>query len=240
MLGGGRVPHAANGARSAALSALLWIIVPATVAFPANAAAQDAKTVVESALRALGAANMTSIVYSGEGAYGNFGQSRTISFGLASTAIRNYRRAIDFTKPALRETGTAVPVAGPRTPPPTGPAAPPRPFELIAPLGEGWPAQMEIWVTPWGFLKGAARQQRHGALAEDRGCRVSGRDVESSAKAPSGQPYRVIGYINPQQIVERVERGSSIRCSATCMSKRSSVTITARSTVKRSMSCSEP
>jgi len=134
---------------SAALSALLWIFVPAI------AAAQDAKAVIDGALKAMGAENLNAIVYSGEAAYGNFGQSRTISFGLSSTSIRSYTRVIDFTKPALRETGIAVPVAGPRTPPPTGPAAAPRPFELTAPVGEGWPAQMEIWVTPWGFLKGA-------------------------------------------------------------------------------------
>ena len=63
----------------AALTALLWIIVPVT------AAGQDAKTVIENASKALGATGLSSIVISGEGAYGNFGQSRTISFGLAST-----------------------------------------------------------------------------------------------------------------------------------------------------------
>jgi len=196
---------------SAALSALLWIIVPTAVAFPAiaafptTAAAQDAKTIVEGALRAMGAANLNAIVYSGEGAYGNFGQSRTISFGLSSTSIRNYTRAIDFTKPALRETGTAVPVAGPRTPQPTGPAAAPRPFELTAPLGEGWPAQMEIWVTPWGFLKGALANNATARSRKIEGVTYQVVTWSPSQKAPSGQPYRVIGYINPQQIVERVE-----------------------------------
>jgi len=196
---------------SAALSALLWIIVPTAVAFPAiaafptTAAAQDAKTIVEGALRAMGAANLNAIVYSGEGAYGNFGQSRTISFGLSSTSIRNYTRAIDFMKPALRETGTAVPVAGPRTPQPTGPAAAPRPFELTAPVGEGWPAQMEIWVTPWGFLKGALANNATARSRKIEGVTYQVVTWSPSQKAPSGQPYRVIGYINPQQIVERVE-----------------------------------
>ena len=190
---------------SAALSALLWIIVPATVALPANAAAQDAKTVVEGTLRAMGAANLNAIVYSGEGAYGNFGQSRTISFGLSSTSIRNYTRAIDFTKPALRETGTAVPVAGPRMPPPTGAAAAPRPFELTAPLGEGWPAQMEIWVTPWGFLRGALANNATARSRKIEGVTYQVVTWSPAQKAPSGQPYRVIGYINQQQILDRVE-----------------------------------
>ena len=85
----------------AALTALLCICIPVAIV------AEDAKVIVENALRAMGAANLDSIVYSGEAAYGNFGQSRTISFGLASTSIRNYTRAIDFRRPAMRETGTA-------------------------------------------------------------------------------------------------------------------------------------
>ena len=184
---------------SAALSALLWIIGPAT------AAAQDAKTTVENALRALGAASLNSVVYSGEAAYGNFGQSRTISFGLSSTSIRNYTRAIDFTKPALRETGIGVPVAGPRSPQLTGPAAAPRPFELTAPSSEGWPAQMEIWVTPWGFLKGALASNATARSRKIEGVAYQVVTWSPAQKAPSGQPYRVIGYINPQQILERVE-----------------------------------
>jgi glyoxylase-like metal-dependent hydrolase (beta-lactamase superfamily II) len=183
----------------AVLTALLWIVVPAT------AAAQDAKTVVANTLRAMGAADLNSIVYSGEAAYGNFGQSRTISFGLSSTSIRNYVRAIDFTRPALRETGVAVPIAGPRTPPPTGPAAAPRPFELTAPSGEGWPDQMEIWVTPWGFLKGAAANNATARSRKIDGVSYQVVTWSPPQKASSGQPYRVIGYINPQQILERVE-----------------------------------
>jgi glyoxylase-like metal-dependent hydrolase (beta-lactamase superfamily II) len=189
----------------AVLTALLWIIVPATVAFPATAAAQDAKTIVDNTLRAMGAANLNSIVYSGEAAYGNFGQSRTISFGLSSTSVRNYVRAIDFTRPALRETGTAVPIAGPRSAPLTGPAAAPRPFELTAPSGEGWPAQMEIWVTPWGFLKGAAANSATVRSRKIEGVSYQVVTWSPSQKAPSGQPYRLIGYINAQQILERVE-----------------------------------
>jgi glyoxylase-like metal-dependent hydrolase (beta-lactamase superfamily II) len=202
----------------AALSALLWIIVPAVVFLSPTPAflsptpavlqaadAQDAKTIVENSLRAMGAANLNAIVYSGEGAYGNFGQSRTISFGLSSISIRNYTRAIDFTRPAMRETGTAVPIAGPRTPQPTGPDAAPRPFELTAPVGEGWPAQMEIWVTPWGFLKGALANSPVVRSRKIDGVTYQVVTWNPPQKAPSGQPYRVVGYINPQQIVERVE-----------------------------------
>jgi glyoxylase-like metal-dependent hydrolase (beta-lactamase superfamily II) len=183
----------------AALTALLLIVVPST------AAAQDAKTIVANALRTIGATDLNSIVYSGEAAYGNFGQSRTISFGLSSTSIRNYVRVIDFTRPALRETGIGVPVAGPRTPQPTGPAAAPRPFELTAPSGEGWAAEMDIWVTPWGFLKGAAANNATARSRKIEGVTYQVVTWSPAQKAPSGQPYQLIGYINPQQILERVE-----------------------------------
>jgi glyoxylase-like metal-dependent hydrolase (beta-lactamase superfamily II) len=169
-----------------------------------TASAQDAKTVVENALRALGAANMTSIVYSGEGAYGNFGQSRTISFGLSSTAIRNYRRAIDFTKPASRETGLAVPMPGPRGGPPPAPGQP-YPFDQLTPAGESWAEQVDIWVTPWGFLRGAAANAATVRSRKIEGVTYSVVTWSPAQKAPSGQPYRVIGYINPQQFIERVE-----------------------------------
>ena len=181
-----------------AATALLWIIVAAT------AAAQDARTVIENASKALGSTGLNSIVISGEGAYGNFGQSRTISFGLASTSVRNYRRTIDFTKPASRETGLAVPMAGPRGGPPPSPGQP-YPFDQLTPAGESWAEQMDIWVTPWGFLRGAATNAATVRSRKIEGVTYSVVTWSPAQKAPSGQPYRVIGYINPQQFIERVE-----------------------------------
>jgi glyoxylase-like metal-dependent hydrolase (beta-lactamase superfamily II) len=64
---------------------------------------------------------------------------------------------------------------------------------------------MDIWVTPWGFLRGAAA---HAATVRSRkieGVTYSVVTWSPPQKAPSGQPYRVIGYINPQQFIERVE-----------------------------------
>jgi glyoxylase-like metal-dependent hydrolase (beta-lactamase superfamily II) len=180
--------------RMRALTALLWLIVPAP------AAAQDAKAVVENALRAIGAANMTSIVVSGEAAYGNWGQSRTISFGLASTSIRNYTRVLDFSKPASRETGNAVPprVAG-------GPAPVPWPYDDSIGPDAPWVEQVQIWVTPWGFLKGAAANAATMRSRKVDGVPYNVVTWSPAKKAPSGQPYRLIGYLNEQQMLERVE-----------------------------------
>src|SRR5882757_9107017 len=81
------------------------------IALSVSAVAQDAQTVIGDAAKAMGTAGLDSIVYSGSAAQGNFGQSRTISFGLASTSIRNYVRTIDFAVPASHASGVTQPPA---------------------------------------------------------------------------------------------------------------------------------
>ncbi len=166
-----------------------------------SATAQDARTVVENASTALGATGLRSIAYSGSAAFGNFGQSRVISFGLASTAIRNYARAIDFTVPASHATGETIP--------PGIPGAPPRPpgtFEqTVTPATGPWALQMQIWVTPWGFLRGAAANNATVRSRKIDGIAYKVVTWSSPQKAPSGQPYRLVGYINEQNLIDRVE-----------------------------------
>ena len=64
---------------------------------------------------------------------------------------------------------------------------------------------MDIWVTPWGFLRGAAANAATVRSRKIEGVTYSVVTWSPAQKAPSGQPYRVIGYINPQQFIERVE-----------------------------------
>ena len=94
-------------------AAALLLTIPSV-----SAVAQDAARVVEDVSRAMGAADLGSITYSGSAASGNFGQSKNISFRLASTAIRNYTRTIDFMAPSSRATGDTIPPAVPGGPPP--------------------------------------------------------------------------------------------------------------------------
>ena len=167
---------------------------------PASVFAQDAKTVIDAASKAMGTIGLNAITYSGAAASGNFGQSRTISFGLASTTIRNYSRTIDFTQPASRAIGEATPPAGRGAPPPQ-----PRPYEESITPDSAWPQQLSIWVTPWGFLRGAAAN--HATLKTRKLGDVSYRTLtwSPSQKAPSGLPYELVGYIGPDNLVARVE-----------------------------------
>jgi glyoxylase-like metal-dependent hydrolase (beta-lactamase superfamily II) len=164
-------------------------------------AAEDAKTVIEDATLALGAAGLNSIMYSGSAATGNFGQSRTISFGLASTAIRNYTRAIDFTQPASRVIGDTIPPAVPG-----GPAPQPGILDqAITSANPAWAQQLQIWVTPWGFLKGAAANNATMRTRNIGDIKYTVVTWSPPQKAPSGQPYKVVGYINSENLIDRVE-----------------------------------
>jgi glyoxylase-like metal-dependent hydrolase (beta-lactamase superfamily II) len=169
--------------------------------FFVNGAAQDAPAVIANASKAMGATGLTSISYSGSAANGNFGQSKAIGGPLAMTTITNYTRAIDLSQPASRATGTTMPPAIPGAPPPQ-----PGTFnQNITPANAAWTQQLEIWVTPWGFLKGAADNN-----ATLRSQRLGGKTYNvvswtPAQKSPSGQPYRLNGYINDQNLVERVE-----------------------------------
>jgi len=185
----------------------MWKIPAAAVAFAtvlaANAAAQDAKPVIDDAARAMGASDLASIAYSGPAAAGNWGQSRNINYGLASTSIQNYSRAIDFTQPASLALGDTVAPAGrgePRPAPRLGGY-----LQHVTSATPEWTQQMEIWLTPWGFLRGAAA---NAATVKSRKIdNVSYQVVTWSPaqKAPSGLPYQVAGYIGPDHLIHRVE-----------------------------------
>jgi glyoxylase-like metal-dependent hydrolase (beta-lactamase superfamily II) len=175
---------------------IVWAL-PATLAL-----AQDARTVVADAAKAMGAGNLTSILLTGAALQGNFGQSRTITFGLATTSIKNYQVAIDFATTAMRATGDGEPSAPGRR----GGAAPPAaPYEQTALASSPWRDQFHIWVTPWGFLRGAAANAPTVRSTKVGDLNYKVVTWSPQQKAPSGKAYRVVGYINPQQMVDRVE-----------------------------------
>ena len=173
----------------------LAVVLCAPAAF-----AQDARGVIEAASKAMGVAGMHAIMITGAAAQGNFGQSRRISFGLASTSLNNYTRTFDFARGVGRTTADTVP---PQIP--GGPA--PRPGKIdqaIAPDAP-WTQQLEIWLTPWGFLRGAAT---HAATLRNQKIEGSSFRVVTwspEQKAPSGLSYKVSGYLTADNLVDHVE-----------------------------------
>ena len=177
-----------------------WVIALALVgALLQTAAAQDAKAVIAAASKAMGVDGLNSIHYYGVAQNGNLGQNNNANQPWPMAGANDYVRAIDFTQPASRATWVnyAVPVTG-------GAAAQAPGQQNITPQNMAWAQQLEIWVTPWGFLKGAAA---NNATLQPPAAGSTSRVVafDSPVKSPGGKPYRVVGYINGQNLVTKVQ-----------------------------------
>ncbi|MCU1338304.1 MAG: hypothetical protein JWO19_3885 [Bryobacterales bacterium] len=165
-----------------------------------GANAQDAKTVITNSSKAMGVEGLNSIHYYGVAQNGNLGQNNNANQPWPMAGANDYVRAIDFTQPASRATwmNYAVPVTG-------GAAALTPGQQNITPQNTAWAQQLEIWITPWGFLKGAAANNATVKAQTTGGKRYQVVTFNSPVKSPGGQPYRVVGYINGQNLVEKVQ-----------------------------------
>src|SRR5262245_59435078 len=177
-----------------------FVALALVVVVSPSAVAQDAKTVVSNAAKTMGVENLTSIHYYGVAQNGNLGQNNNANQPWPMASASDYARAIDFSQPASRATCVtyAVPVQG-----------------CAAVQGQGqqnctsahtaWAQQLEIWTTPWGFLKGAAANGATVRVQTIDGRRFQAVTWNAPVKSPGGQPYRLVGLINDQSLVERVQ-----------------------------------
>jgi glyoxylase-like metal-dependent hydrolase (beta-lactamase superfamily II) len=175
-----------------------------------NAMAQDAKTVIANAQKALG--DPKSITYSGSARDVAFQQcgSNAADMNCRGThdpmrPINNYVLVLDLTAPALRHTGaTNNPAGGGATIPMPG-----RFFQQVtsqqADVSQLWGNSLEFYLTPWGFLKGAAANNATLGRRKVDGKSYAVLTWSPTVKAPSGKSYEINGYINEQNLVERVE-----------------------------------
>ena len=188
------------------------ITVAAVCAFAlgATAMAQDAKTVIANAQAALG--NVRSITYSGSArdvAFQQCGGNATalVCHGTHDPMrpITNYVRVIDLAAPTSRHAGTTMNFgAGGNTTPATGTF-----FQQVTPqqadVSQPWLQSLELYITPWGFLKGAAENGATASRKSEGGKSYTMLSWSPKVKAPSGKSYVVNGYVNGDNIVERVE-----------------------------------
>ncbi len=165
-----------------------------------TAAAQDAKTVIGNASKTMGVDGLNSMYYDGVAQNGNLGQNNNANQPWPMTGANDYVRAIDFTQPASRASWMtyAVPVTG-------GVASLAPGQQNITPQNTAWAQQLEIWITPWGFLKAAAANNATVRAQTAGGKRYEVVSFNAPVKSPGGQPYRMVGYINSQNLVEKVQ-----------------------------------
>jgi glyoxylase-like metal-dependent hydrolase (beta-lactamase superfamily II) len=170
------------------------------------AMAQDAKTVIASANKALG--DPKSITYSGSAKDVAFQQcgANAAAMNCQGThdpmrPITNYVRVIDLSAPTSRATGGTnnIGPGGSTT------ITPGTFFQQVtqqqADVSQPWGGSVDFYITPWGFLKGA---EANNATAKRAG-KNTVLTWSPSVKAPSGKSYVINGYVNDKNQIERVE-----------------------------------
>lgn len=193
--------------RPLALCAVLALMI-------GKAAAQDARSVLQDAATTMGVTNLKSIQYSGTGWKGAVGQNYSPEQDWPRTEVSRYTRIIDFEAKASREDmvrvqgdysargGGRMPIEGER-----------RQVSMVS-GNYAWdlqgddvipaPAaaevrQLEIWLTPHGFVKAAMEANPTAVSRHEYGERVTVVSFEALGK------YRVNGTINSENLIVRVQ-----------------------------------
>src|SRR5688572_23972806 len=126
--------------------------------FPLALSAQDAAAIVAASAKAMGAESLRTIQYSGSGFSFVFAQAASPGGPWPRFSVKTYTREIDYAAPASRVQlvrssvdkrgggGVGLPVVDQTQ------------NQMILPTA-GWTQQVDIWITPFGFLKAAAARR---------------------------------------------------------------------------------
>src|SRR5215831_3362803 len=171
----------------------------ASMLLSCTALAQDAKTVIDNATKAMG--SLKTVEYSSSGFDFAIGQNVNPNQPWPKFIDKTYKRVINFETPAYRmerirlqgenppRGGGQQPIVGEQTQNQT----------VVVSANTPWVQQLEVWMMPHGFLQAAAKN-----------------NATVSSKTVGGKKYNVLtftgqnkakvnGYINEQNMVERVE-----------------------------------
>ncbi len=171
-------------------------IVSITLAFGISAG-QDARSVLDQAVKTMG--NPKTIQFSGTGALFTLGQNVNPAAPWPRVELKSFTRAVDYGAQSARNDAV-----GPQGPAPSQFVSGDRAWGQSA-AGVITPApniaaerQLQIWLTPHGFLKGAL-----AGNATARSRKSSGRKV-TEVSFNHGK-HRIVGAISENNLVEKVE-----------------------------------
>jgi glyoxylase-like metal-dependent hydrolase (beta-lactamase superfamily II) len=147
---------------------------------------QDAKSIVLDMAKAMGAENLRTIELMGSGSTAGVGQNVRPTSGWPTSPVKSYTRQLDLNIPASNVQMVLVQnnadVSQNQV---TSPNAP-------------WSQQFDLWVTPYGFLKGAMTNPITVQPKTLDGVKYNVVSFTLQGK------YKVEGYLNSQNMVERV------------------------------------
>lgn len=161
--------------------------------------AQDARSVIDTSTKAMG--SLKTVEYSGSGFDFAIGQNVNPNSPWPKFVDKTYKRVMNFDAPAYRM--ERIRLQG-ENPPRGGGQQPivgeqPQNQTVVVTANTPWVQQLELWMMPHGFLQAAAKN-----------------NATLSSKTVGGKKYNVLtfngqnkakvnGYINDQNMVERVE-----------------------------------
>ena len=178
------------------MSRKLIIVVMFAALFSWAAAAQDAKTVISNASKAMGADNLKTLEFTATGWEYAFGQAVNPSSPWPGFESKTYTRTINFEMPAWHIERALAPIATSRR----GGGLPPAASQnfVIGP-NTNWAQQLDHWMLPHGFLRAAAAGD---ATVASR--KVGGKSYQVVSFTGQNKA-KVEGYINAQDMVEMVQ-----------------------------------
>src|ERR1700751_420654 len=174
---------------------MLLGITATAVAWAAHPALdQDAKTILSNVSKAMGAQNVKTVQYSGMATEFAFGQAVNPGSPWPGFAETSYTRTINYETPAWRVDRVLAAIPPNRR----GGGLPPGPTQsVVIGANTSWAQQVDLWMTPYGFLREAANNT-----------------AVATSKSMNGKKYTVVtftapnkakfnGYIDEQNMLSR-------------------------------------
>jgi glyoxylase-like metal-dependent hydrolase (beta-lactamase superfamily II) len=169
--------------KCAVVFAFLLLLAP----IPATILAQDAKTILTNVAQAMGAENLTTIQFSGMGSNAGIGQNTNPNTRWPLVRVKAYSREMDFTATASLVRMVRLQNGTDQT------------QNQFISADASWESQFSFWLTPFGFIKGAMANNSSVRTETMGGVKFNVVTFTLQNK------YKVAGYINDQNLVERVQ-----------------------------------
>lgn len=200
--------------------ALLCLLLISPVLIGRTLTAQDAKAVLTAVAKNLGADTLKCLTYSGSGYVGIVGQNFTPRDDWPRVELASYTKTVNFETQSAREEqvrrqGTYPARGGGGTPIQgevrqinmvsgnyawalQGPEPTPQPAAAAQ-------RQLDLWLTPHGFVKAALNVTNPVILQRDEGGEGGGKRRVTMISIPMLGKYRVNATINAENVIERIQ-----------------------------------
>jgi len=201
-----------------------WLTIVAVLVTGATRTAetQDAKAVLQNVAKSLGADQLRCLTYSGTGQIGLVGQNFTPRDDWPKLEMPAYTKSVNFDSRASREErvlrqggnpargGGGMPLEGEQRSVAfvngsyawnvNRPGLPPQPM-----LSAAEQRQLEIWLTPHGFIKGALASPNPVVLTRNEGAEGGGKRRVTMISFTALDKFRVNATVDANNLIERVQ-----------------------------------